>query len=74
MIQTLPPLTPNAQRSQRTIERCHQRLARRRKRLGSAAGGGNARYLAVERVLIGGLCVIYLSGVALVAIKMLSGS
>ena len=41
MIQTLPPLTPNAQRGQRTIARCHQRLARRRKRLGRAAGGEN---------------------------------
>jgi hypothetical protein len=74
MIQTLPPLTPNAQRGQRTIERCHQRLARRRKHLEPAPGGGNATYLAVERVLIGGLCVIYISGVALVAIQILSGS
>jgi len=73
MIQTLPPLTPNAQRGQRTIARCHDRLARRRKRLGRAAGG-HTTYLAVERVLIGGLCVIYISGVALVAIQMLSGS
>ena len=73
MIQTLPALTPNAQRGQRTIARCHQRLARRRKRLGPAAGGENTTYLAVERVLVGGLCVIYISGVALVAIKMLSG-
>ena len=73
MIQPLPLLTPNAQRGQRTIARCHERLARRRKRLGPAAGGGNTTYLAVERALIGGLCVIYLSGVALVAIQMLSG-
>lgn len=73
MIQPLPLLTPNAQRSQRTIARCHERLARRRKRLGSA-GGGSTTYLAIERALIGGLCVIYLSGVALVAIQMLSGS
>ena len=74
MIQTLPPLTPNAQRGQRTAARCHDRLARRRKRLERADGGGNRTYLAVERVLIGGLCVIYISGVALVAIQMLSGS
>jgi hypothetical protein len=74
MIQTLPPLTPNAQRGQRTIARCHQRLACRRKRLGPAAGGGHTTYLAVERALIGGLCVIYISAVALVAIQMLSGS
>jgi hypothetical protein len=73
MIQPLPLLTPNAERGQRTIARCHERLARRRKRLGPAAGNGYTTYLAVERALIGGLCVIYLSGVALVAIQMLSG-
>jgi hypothetical protein len=69
MIQPLPLLTPNAQRSQRTIARCHQRLARLR-----AVRGVNTTYLAVERALIGGLCLIYISGVALVAIQMLSGS
>ena len=74
MIQPLPLLTPNARRNQRTIARCHERLARRRKRLGAAAGGGNPTYLAIERALVGALCVIYLSGVALVAIQMLSGS
>ena len=73
MIQTLPPLTPNAQRGERTIARCHLRLARRRKRL-LPAEGGNTTYLAVERALVGGLCVIYISGVALVAIQMLGGS
>ena len=68
MIQLLPLLTPSAQRSQRTIARCHERLARLR-----PARGVNTTYLAVERALIGGLCLIYISGVALVAIQMLSG-
>jgi hypothetical protein len=69
MIQPLPLLTPNPQRGQRTIARCHERLARRR----PVVRRSNTTYLAVERALIGGLCVIYLSGVALVAIQMLSG-
>jgi hypothetical protein len=73
MIQPLPLLTSNAQRGQRTIVRCHERLARRRKRLGSAVRRSNTRYLAVERALIGGFCLIYISGVAVVAIQMLSG-
>jgi hypothetical protein len=68
MIQPLPLLTPNAQRGQRTIGRCHERLARRR-----LVRRGNTTYLAVERALIGGLCLIYISGVALIAIQMLSG-
>ena len=38
-IEPLPLLTPNTQRGQRTIARCHDRLARRRKRFGPAAGG-----------------------------------
>ncbi len=74
MIQPLPLLTPNAQRGQRTIACCHERLARRRQRPEPAVRcGSNTRYLAAERALIGGLCVIYISGVALVAIQMLSG-
>ena len=72
MIEALPLLTPNAERGKRTIARCHERLARRRKRV-EAAGRANTRYLVVERVVIGGLCVIYLSGVAMVAIQVLGG-
>lgn len=69
MIQPLPLLTSNAQRGQRTIARCHERLARQR----SVVRRSNTTYLAVERALIGGLCLIYISGVALAAIQMLSG-
>ena len=69
MIQPLPLLTPDAQRSQRTIARCHKQLARLR----PVHNGGNSTYLAVERALIGGLCLIYISGVAIVAVQMLSG-
>jgi hypothetical protein len=69
MIQPLPLLTPDAQRGQRTVARCHERLARRR----PDVRRGNTTYLAIERALIGGLCVIYISGVALIAIQVLSG-
>ncbi len=73
MIESLPLLTPDAQRGARTIARCHRRLTRRRQQLEGAASRANARYLAVERVLVLGLCVIYLSGVAILAIQMLGG-
>ena len=73
MIQTLPLLTPDSQRGRRTIARCHERLARRRHRPGPPVTRANTTYLTVERVLIGGLCVIYISGVALIAIQVLSG-
>ncbi len=72
MIETLALLTPDAHRGRRTIARCHQRLARRRQHLEAAASRARTRYLAVERVLVLGLCVIYISGVAILAIQMLS--
>lgn len=72
MIETLPLLTPDPRRSERTIARCHQRLARRHTRQMRSAARPDATYLAVERALVGGLCVIYISGVALVAIQMLT--
>ena len=68
MIEPLPLLTPDAQRGERTIARCHKRLARLR----PVQKGGNSTYPAIERALVGGLCVIYISGVVLVAIQMLS--
>lgn len=73
MIEPLLLLTPNSQRSERTIARCHARLARRRKRLETMTRA-NATYLATERALIGGLCVIYISAVLVVAVQILRGS
>lgn len=74
MIETLPLLTPDPQRSARTIARCHDRLARR-KRLAPVTGAKpNRRYDAVECALMGIFCVFYLSGVVRVAIEVLVGS
>ena len=71
MIETLPLLTPDGQRGARTLARCHERLAHRRKRLRSAGKRVNTTYLAVERALIIAFCVIYMSGVVLIAFQML---
>ena len=71
MIEMLPLLTPDPRRSDRTIARCHERLARRQKRQMKSAARSGITYLAVERALVGGLCVIYISGMAIVAIQML---
>lgn len=67
MSHPLPLLIPNARRGERTIARCHERLAR------GSTTYLNTTYLVVERALIGGLCLIYISGVALVAMQMLGG-
>ena len=71
MIGTLPLLTPDPGRSERTIARCHKRLARCQKRGVSNTGRADTTYLVLERALIGGLCVIYISGVAAVTIQVL---
>ena len=71
MIETLPLLTPNPQRCDRTLAQCHERLARRRNGRHTSGGRDTARYVTIERALIGGLCVIYISAVAGVAIQML---
>jgi hypothetical protein len=73
MIEALPLLKPDPQRGGRTTARCHDRLARQRKRLDAAVRRTSTTYLAVERTLVGALCVIYISGVALIAIQVLSG-
>ena len=71
MIETLPLLTPDPQRGEQTRTRCHERLARRRTGRNTIDGRSNSNYLAIERALIGALCVIYISGVALVTLEML---
>jgi hypothetical protein len=72
MIEDLPLLTPDPRRSARTAARCHDRLTRRRQRLDSAARRADSTYATVERALVGALCVVYISGVAIIAIQVLS--
>jgi hypothetical protein len=73
MIETLPLLTPDPERTRRTAARCRERLSRRSRRLVADGTRPDARYLAVERVLVGSLCVVYMAGVALLAIEVLIG-
>ncbi len=73
MIETLPLLTPDPERGERTLARCHQRLARRRQKLEADGNRADSRYLAVERVVVCGLCVVYISAVAFAAIQILAG-
>jgi hypothetical protein len=73
MIGTLPALAPDSQRSEQTIARCHELLARQRARHEATRRSSNTRYRFIERALIGALCVVYLSGVAVVAIQVLMG-
>ena len=63
MIEELPRLTPNPARRDRTIARCHQRLARRRMRAEATARLRATSYL-VERALVAGVSLVYLIAMA----------
>ena len=59
MIEDLPILKPDANRSIRTLERCHKQLKPRRTRQ------------TLERAAFAGLCVVYLTAVALDVARVL---
>ena len=60
MIENLPRLTPDASRSAKTIARCHDRLAARRRHIEARSRAASARAFGAERVLVAGFCVAYL--------------
>lgn len=63
MIEHLPRLTPDASRSARTMARCHDRLAARRRKT-EARNRPSARALTAEGVLVAGFCFVYLLAMA----------
>ena len=64
MIENLPLLTPDASRRAKTIARCHNRLAARRRKIEARSRPSSARTLAAERLLAAGFCVAYLIAMA----------
>ena len=64
MIEDLPLLTPDAARRAKTIARCHDKLTARRSKIEARNRPPGQRTVAVERLLLGGLCVIYLLAMA----------
>ena len=64
MIDNLPLLTPDSSRGARTISRCHDRLAARRRKLEARDRAPNPRALGAERLLVTGFCVVYLIAMA----------
>lgn len=64
MIENLPLLTPDASRAAATMSRCHNTLAARRRRIEARNRPPNLKAVAVERLLIAGLCVVYLVSMA----------
>lgn len=64
MIENLPLVTPDASRSARTIARCHDRLAARRRKMEVRSRAPNPRAVGAERLLVACFCVAYLIAMA----------
>ena len=64
MIENLPLLTPDVSLSAKTIARCHDRLAARRRKTAARNRAPNPRTLGAERLLVTGFCVAYLIAMA----------
>jgi hypothetical protein len=71
MIEMLQLLTPDPHRTRRTSALCHERLARQRKY--AATPSRFTQTYLVERALVCGFCLVYMSCVALVAFEVLGG-
>ena len=64
MIEDLQPLIPDASRSARTVARCHQRLAARRRTIEARSQPPRTRAVTIERWLVAGVCAVYLLAMA----------
>lgn len=63
MIENLPRLAPDTSRGATTMAKCHDRLAVRRRRIVARNRQGRETGVA-ERLLLAGLCVVYLVSMA----------
>ena len=59
-----PLLAPDSSRGERTGARCHDRLAARRQRLEVRKRRPSPAAIAVERLLLAGVCLVYLISMA----------
>jgi hypothetical protein len=64
MTETLPRLAPDSSRGDRTRARCHVKLAARRQRLEARNGPPSRKTVAAERLLLAGVCLVYLISMA----------
>jgi hypothetical protein len=64
MIENLPLLRPEASRHAKTVARCHERLAARRRKIEGRERSAKSGAVAAERLLATGVCVLYLIAMA----------
>ena len=74
MIENLPVLAPDATRGARTISRCHERLAVRRRKVESRNRTPHRRAaLSVEHLLLASVCAAYLVAMAVNVLSIGAG-
>jgi hypothetical protein len=72
MTENLPILTPDPVRRARTINRCHEVLAKRRRELESLEHRPAQKALTIERLLVTSVCVVYLISAARTVVQLWS--
>ena len=74
MIENLPVLAPGAERGARTVLRCHERLAARRRKVESRTRQRRRRTAAtVEHLLLASVCAAYLVAMAVNVLSIAAG-
>jgi hypothetical protein len=64
LIEDLARLTPDTSRNAKTVARCHDRLAARRRTIEARNRAPKMRAFGAERLLAAGFCVAYLIAMA----------
>lgn len=72
MIDTLPPLAPNPDRSARVVARCRATLEQRRNAREAAERLKQRRAVLVERAIGAAFCLAYAAAVVLNALRFLA--
>jgi len=74
MIENLPVLAPDADHGARTVSRCHERLAARRRKVESRTRRPRQRTAAtVEHLVLASICAAYLVAMAVNVLSIATG-
>jgi hypothetical protein len=74
MIEHLPVLAPDAERGARTMSRCHEQLAARRRKVESRTRRPQRRSaMTVEHLLLASVCAAYLVAMAVNVLWIAAG-
>ena len=72
MIESLPPIAPDAVRGSRTVSRCREVLAGRRRDVEALERRSSQKPSTMERLLVSSVCVVYLISAARTVVQLWS--